>query len=227
MTNVEAKNLTKIYEVEKQRIYALKEINLEIRKSEFIVLFGPSGSGKTTLLMLLAAIIKPTKGKILYDGVDITNFSEDQAAEWRQKNVGFIFQKINLVEFLNVLDNVLLPVYPRKVDFDKLQAKAEKLIERVGLKDRVNHKPAQLSVGEQQRVAIARALLNNPQIVFADEPTAHLDTETGTKIVKLMKELNTELGTTFVVSTHDPEIAKLADRIIYIRDGRIVKETTQ
>ena len=172
--------------------------------------------------MLLGALIKPSEGRIIYDGQDITRFSEDEAAEWRQKNIGFVFQKINLIEFLNALDNVLLPLYPLNVDFSVLEKKALKLLERVGLSERVTHKPAQLSVGEQQRVAIARALIGDPKVVLADEPTAHLDTETGKKIIKLMKELNEELGVTFIVSTHDPEMTSVADRIIKIRDGKIV-----
>jgi len=205
-----------------KEIYAVREVSFEVEKSEFIILFGPSGSGKTTLLMLLGALIKPSEGRIIYDGQDITRFSEDEAAEWRQKNIGFVFQKINLIEFLNALDNVLLPLYPLNVDFSVLEKKALKLLERVGLSERVTHKPAQLSVGEQQRVAIARALIGDPKVVLADEPTAHLDTETGKKIIKLMKELNEELGVTFIVSTHDPEMTSVADRIIKIRDGKIV-----
>ena len=222
MSQIKIENVTKVYKVGGSKIYAVRDVNLEIEKGEFISLFGPSGSGKTTLLMLLGSIIKPTSGKILFDGTDITTFSEDKAAEWRQKNIGFVFQKINLVEFLDALDNVLLPLYPLNVDFESLKKRALKLIERVGLSDRVNHKPAQLSVGEQQRVAIARALIGNPKVVLADEPTAHLDTETGKKIISLMKELNEEFGVTFIVSTHDPEMVSSADRIVKIRDGRIV-----
>jgi len=219
---ITVEKVTKIYKMGEKEIYAVREVSFEVEKSEFIILFGPSGSGKTTLLMLLGALIKPSEGRIIYDGQDITRFSEDEAAEWRQKNIGFVFQKINLIEFLNALDNVLLPLYPLNVDFSVLEKKALKLLERVGLSERVTHKPAQLSVGEQQRVAIARALIGDPKVVLADEPTAHLDTETGKKIIKLMKELNEELGVTFIVSTHDPEMTSVADRIIKIRDGKIV-----
>lgn len=222
MKQITVEKVTKIYKMGEKEIYAVREVSFEVEKSEFIILFGPSGSGKTTLLMLLGALIKPSEGRIIYDGQDITRFSEDEAAEWRQKNIGFVFQKINLIEFLNALDNVLLPLYPLNVDFSVLEKKALKLLERVGLSERVTHKPAQLSVGEQQRVAIARALIGDPKVVLADEPTAHLDTETGKKIIKLMKELNEELGVTFIVSTHDPEMTSVADRIIKIRDGKIV-----
>ncbi|MGQ4834176.1 MAG: ABC transporter ATP-binding protein [Candidatus Asgardarchaeia archaeon] len=226
MKQVVVENLTKIYTVGKGKIYAVNNVNFTIEKGEFIILFGPSGSGKTTLLMLLGALIKPTSGTILYDSTDITKFSEDSAAAWRQKNLGFVFQKINLIDFLNAIDNVLLPIYPLDVDIKSFEEKARKLLERVGLANRINHKPAQLSVGEQQRVAIARALINDPQIVLADEPTAHLDSETGKKIIELMKELNDEMNVTFVVSTHDPDIISVADRVIKIRDGKIVEITT-
>ena len=225
MTYIKVENVSKMYKVEKKKIYAVRNVSLNIDQGEFIILFGPSGSGKTTLLMLLGAIIKPTKGRILYDRVDITKFSEDEAAMWRHKNVGFIFQKINLVEFLNVLENVMLPMYPYAKDFKKIEHKALELIEKVGLMHRLKHKPAQLSVGEQQRVAIARALINNPKIVFADEPTSHLDTETGRNVIKLMKELRDTYNVTFIVSTHDPEMTVIADRIVKIRDGKIVKES--
>jgi len=173
----------------------------------------------------LGAIIKPTKGKILYDKVDITKFSEDEAAEWRHNNIGFIFQKINLIEFLNVLENVTLPMYPYADDFETVKNKALELIETVGLMERLRHKPSQLSVGEQQRVAIARALINNPKIVLADEPTAHLDTNTGRGIIKLMKKLRDLYHVTFIISTHDPEIITIADRIIKIRDGKIISDS--
>ncbi|MGQ4833900.1 MAG: ABC transporter ATP-binding protein [Candidatus Asgardarchaeia archaeon] len=225
----ELSNVTKIYRIGKagstKSIYAVRDVNLKINESEFVTLFGPSGSGKTTLLMLMAAIIKPTSGSIIFDGeVDITKFSENEAAKWRRENIGFVFQKINLVNFLNVLDNTLLPIYPLKADFNTYKRRAEELLEYVGLADRINHKPSQLSVGEQQRVALVRALINSPKVVFADEPTAHLDTKTGKKIIKLMKKLNNELGVTFIVSTHDPEIVSVAGRIVKIRDGKIISE---
>lgn len=224
MTEIIVKNAYKIYEIGGKRIYAVKNVSLRIKQGEFVAIFGPSGSGKTTLLMLLAAIIKPTHGEIFYDKLDITKLSESEAAKWRYENIGFIPQKINLIEFLDVLDNVLAPTYPYVKNFEEVKKRALELIKRVGLSHRIKHKPAQLSVGEQQRVAIARALINNPKVVLADEPTAHLDTETGKRIVMLMKELRDEYNVTFIVSTHDPEIAKIADRIIEIRDGKITRE---
>jgi len=222
MSFIEVKDLTKIYSVGGKNIFAVNNVSFSLREKEFTILFGPSGSGKTTLLMLLAALIKPNKGHIYVRGQDITKFSEDEAALWRRKNVGFIFQTINLVDFLNVLENVMLPLYTAKIDVHELREKALKLIKKVGLEERVKHKPSQLSVGEQQRVAIARALINNPEIVLADEPTAHLDLETGKKIISLMKELRDEYGTTFIVATHDPEIVSMADRTIKMRDGRVI-----
>ena len=222
MSFIEVKDLTKIYSVGGKNIFAVNNVSFSLREKEFTILFGPSGSGKTTLLMLLAALIKPNKGHIYVRGQDIIKFSEDEAALWRRKNVGFIFQTINLVDFLNVLENVMLPLYTAKIDVHELREKALKLIKRVGLEERVKHKPSQLSVGEQQRVAIARALINNPEIVLADEPTAHLDLETGRKIISLMKELRDEYGTTFIVATHDPEIVSMADRTIKMRDGRVI-----
>ncbi len=217
-------NVSKVYRVGESLVYALRGVSFEVSGGEFVSVLGPSGSGKTTLLLVMAALIKPSGGRVLYDGVDVTKFSPDQAAYWRYRNVGFIFQLLNLIDFLDALENVIVPVVPYERDWGKFVEKAKALLDRVGLSDRVHHKPFQMSVGQQQRVAIARALIADPKIVFADEPTAHLDLETGSKIVKLMKEISEEKNVTFIVSTHDPEIAKISDRIIEIRDGKIVKE---
>jgi len=222
MKIVKVERLTKIYKVGRREIYAVNNINFTVNEGEFLILFGPSGSGKSTLLMLLAALMKPSSGKIYIKGKDITSFSENEAATWRRENIGFVFQTINLADFLNVLENVMLPLYTAKINLKELRSKALKLIERVGLKDRVKHLPSQLSVGEQQRVAIARALINNPALILADEPTAHLDSETGGKIISLMRELGEEYGTTFIIATHDPEIISKSDRMIKMRDGKII-----
>ncbi len=224
MKTIKVDNVMKIYKKGKGQIYALRGINLEVEEGEFVAIFGPSGSGKTTLLMVMAGIIKPTSGSILYDSLDITKLSESQLAYWRHENIGFIFQNINLIPFLNVLDNVIIPMIPFTKNNKDLEQKALSLIELVGLSHRIRHKPSELSGGEQQRVAIARALINNPKVVFADEPTAHLDTDTGSKIVKLMKDISEEKKVTFIISTHDAEIAKISDRIIKIRDGKILNE---
>ncbi|MCD6485127.1 MAG: ABC transporter ATP-binding protein [Candidatus Odinarchaeota archaeon] len=224
MNFIEIKNLTKIYEMGNKKIYAVNNVNLTVNKEEFIILFGPSGSGKTTLLLLLGGLIKPTSGSIIVEGQDITKLRVSALVRWRQKNVGFIFQKINLIDFLDVYDNVIVPIVPFKINLNDSKKKAHELIERVGLKERTSHRPSQLSVGEQQRVAIARALITEPKIVLADEPTAHLDTETGKKIVKLMKELQKRFKSTFIVSTHDPELLNLADRIVKMRDGKVITD---
>ena len=221
MSFIETKNLVKIYRVGNKKIYAVNNINLKINKNEMIILFGPSGSGKTTLLLLLGALIRPTSGKIFVDGNEITKLSESKAVEWRRKNIGFVFQKINLIDFLNVYDNVIVPLAPSNIKSAEVKKRALNLIEKVGLRDRINHKPSQLSVGEQQRVAIARALITNPRIVLADEPTSHLDSETGKEIVTLMKKLQKDLQITFVVSTHDPDLLSLADRRVRMRDGKV------
>ncbi len=224
MKTIKVDNVMKIYKKGKGQIYALRGVNLEVEEGEFVAIFGPSGSGKTTLLMVMAGIIKPTSGSILYDSLDITKLSESQLAYWRHENIGFIFQNINLIPFLNVLDNVIIPMIPFTKNSNELEQKALSLIELVGLSHRIRHKPSELSGGEQQRVAIARAMINNPKVVFADEPTAHLDTDTGSKIVKLMKDISEEKKVTFIISTHDAEIAKISDRIIKIRDGKILNE---
>ena len=205
-------------------VHALRNVSLEVSQGEFVSIYGPSGSGKTTLLMIMAALIKPTDGSVFYDDLDVTKLSPDQAAKWRFENIGFIFQLLNLIDFLDALENVVVPMIPYSRGEEEIVEKAKVLLERVGLADRIHHKPWQMSVGQQQRVAIARALINDPKIVFADEPTAHLDTETGAKIVKLMKELSEEKNVTFIISTHDPEIAKISDRIIRIRDGKVVEK---
>jgi len=217
-------NVSKVYRVGDSLVHALRGVSFEVSSGEFVSVFGPSGSGKTTLLLVMAALVKPSGGRVLYDGVDVTRFSPDQAAYWRYKNVGFIFQLLNLIDFLDALENVIVPLIPYERDWDKFVERAKALLDRVGIADRMHHKPFQMSVGQQQRVAIARALITNPKIVFADEPTAHLDLETGARIVKLMKEISEEENVTFIVSTHDPEIAKISDRIIEIRDGKIIRE---
>lgn len=224
MSFIRVESLTKVYRVGGRDIFAVNDVSFSVDEEEFIVLFGPSGSGKTTLLMLLAALIKPNKGRIYIKDQDITRFGDNEAALWRRENIGFVFQTINLIDFLNVLENVMLPLYTAKIDHRELKERALELIERVGLMERVKHRPSQLSVGEQQRVAIARALINDPDIVLADEPTAHLDFETGKRIISLMKELRDEYGTTFIVATHDPEIMSMADRNIKMRDGKIISK---
>lgn len=224
---IKTKNLTKIYGKGHTEVRALDGINLSVEKGEFLVVMGPSGSGKTTLLNMLGALDKPTSGEVFIDGVQISEVPERNLYKVRREKVGFIFQTYYLVPTLNALENVLVPTLPirtrrvRKVRSARFKERAKELLEQVGLSKRAHHKPSQLSGGEQQRVAIARALILDPPIILADEPTGNLDSKTGQEIVNLMRRLDKEHGKTFVTVTHDPAIAKVADRTINILDGKI------
>jgi putative ABC transport system ATP-binding protein len=211
----------KEYKLDEVLVYALKGIDFSIQKGEFTAIVGPSGSGKTTILHLAALLDRPSSGRILLFGTDSKEISNKEASRIRNKKIGFVFQTFNLIPVLTVYENVEYPalLYPdNKVSRDRIM----ELIESVGLKGHENKFPSQLSGGQRQRVAIARALVNNPEIVFADEPTANLDHETGEQIITLMEELNKKYGTTFVFSTHDPKIMRRARRLIRIEDGKIV-----
>jgi len=221
MSFIETEKLTKTYTMGGKVVTALDNVDLNIEEGEFLIILGPSGSGKTTLLLLLSALTKPTKGRIVVNGLEISRFSPSKAALWRRNNIGFIFQKFHLIDFLNSLENVMIPLYTTEISFRELTDKALILLERVGLKNRLKHKPSQLSGGEQQRVAIARALMADPIIVFADEPTAQLDLKTGRQILSLIREIHDERKTTFVVATHDREIIEIADRTLNVRGGKI------
>ena len=203
-------------------ISVLNDISLSIAQGEFVALVGSSGSGKSTLLSLLSGLDSPTKGRIVVQGRDITDLSEDQLAPLRNETIGFIFQSFHLVPSLSARENIMFPAELRQ---DKeAGAKADALLRRVGLQDRSSNFTHQLSGGEKQRVAICRALINDPQIVFADEPTGNLDSKNGQAILTLLLELQKERQTTLVLVTHDAEIAKLADRVITLHDGRVVGE---
>jgi putative ABC transport system ATP-binding protein len=211
----------KVYRLDEVLVYALKGIDFSIQKGEFTAIVGPSGSGKTTILHLAALLDRPSSGRILLFGTDSKEISNKEASRIRNKKIGFVFQTFNLIPVLTVYENIEYPalLYPdNKVSRDRIM----ELIESVGLKGHENKFPSQLSGGQRQRVAIARALVNNPEIVFADEPTANLDHETGEQIITLMEELNKKYGTTFVFSTHDPKIMRRARRLIRIEDGKIV-----
>ncbi|MFQ6051766.1 MAG: ABC transporter ATP-binding protein [Candidatus Hydrothermarchaeota archaeon] len=214
------KDVTKIYKLGMTEVVALDHVNLKIDKGEFVSIMGPSGSGKSTLLNMIGALDRPTSGSVFLDGKDISRLDDDQLTKIRREQIGFIFQGFYLIPTLNALENVLVPLIPTGKD---LTSRAKDLLEAVGLKDRMHHYPSQLSGGEQQRVAIARALINDPRFVLADEPTGEIDTKTGEMILELMRKINRESGTTFVIVTHDPNIAKLTDRTIYLRDGRIIE----
>jgi len=199
-------------------------MNLKVKKGEFVAIMGPSGSGKSTTLNLIGALDRPTKGKVYVDGVDISKLSDDELSELRNKKIGFIFQNFNLINRTTVLGNVVMPSIVSGMSKRERVEKAKRLLKLVGLEEEMNRSPRFLSGGQQQRVAIARALMNDPTIVLADEPTGNLDTKTGREVMEYLRKLNKELGTTVIVVTHDPEVAKMADRIVYIRDGRVIGE---
>jgi len=214
-------NLTEEYLLGKVVVPALRGVNLKIKRGEFAVIMGPSGSGKSTLLNLLGGLQKPTGGRVLINGVDLSTLNENQLAIFRRKNVGFVFQAYNLIPTLTAIENVELPMIFYNIPPNERKRRAEKLLHSLGLGDRLHHRPSELSGGEQQRVSIARALANNPEIILADEPTGNLDTKTGRRIMEEIVKVNRDFGKTIVMVTHDPEVAHFGDRIIHIRDGKI------
>jgi putative ABC transport system ATP-binding protein len=220
-TILETENIKKAYKMGEVLVPALKGVTFKVAKGEIVAVFGPSGSGKSTLLHILGALDRPDEGKVLVDGTDLSTLSDDELADVRLRKVGFVFQFFNLLPRLTALKNVELPLTIADVSDKECHEKAKGVLELVGLEGRMDHRPTELSGGEQQRVAIARALVNDPSIILADEPTGNLDTKTGFEIVQLMKRLNKEKGQTFVVVTHDPVIAETADRIIHLEDGLI------
>jgi putative ABC transport system ATP-binding protein len=224
MALVELRNVSKVYHLGGEEIRALDDVSLDIHAGEFISIIGPSGSGKSTLMHILGCLDSPTKGTIQLDGVMIQDASSRQLASMRNRKIGFVFQFFNLLPKLNVLQNVELPMIYSGVSGKERRQRAVTALEAVDLANRAKHRPSQLSGGQQQRAAIARALVNNPRIVFADEPTGNLDSHTGEAILKLFRKLSTE-GRTIVLVTHDPEIAAVTPRRIEIRDGKIAEKT--
>ena len=219
---LEARQLTKEYQSGDHRIAVLRDVSFAIPEGAFVAIVGPSGSGKTTLLGLLAGLDLPTTGSVLIAGDDLGKLSEDRRAQLRGAKVGFVFQSFQLIPTLTALENVQVPLELR--GDDGAPARARELLARVGLGDRAHHFPNQLSGGEQQRVAIARAFSNSPRLLFADEPTGNLDSETGARIVELLETLNRESGTTIVLVTHDLQLARRAQRIIRLADGAVVSD---
>ena len=217
---VVTQKLTKIYGRGATRVTALKGVNLRVRRGEFIAVLGPSGSGKTTLLNMLGALDRPTEGRVIIDRVVTSMVPERRLYKIRREKLGFIFQTYYLVPTMNALQNVLMPVLPLRRN-KRYEKRAERLLDMVGLKGRIHHKPGELSGGEQQRVAIARALILNPAIILADEPTGNLDSKTGAEITELMQRLNRERDKTFIIVTHDRHIAENAERALYLADGRL------
>jgi len=202
-------------------IRAIDNVSFDIERGEFLAVQGPSGSGKTTLLGLLAGLEKADEGSILIGDEELTSMTEDQLALFRRYNIGFVFQAFNLIPTLNTLENIALPLYPERMNRKDMLERARKVAYDVGLSERLNHYPNELSGGEQQRVAVARSLINEPKVIFADEPTGNLDSKTGEKIIELLHNLNKEKGQTFVLVTHNDKIAKESSRIIRLIDGRI------
>jgi putative ABC transport system ATP-binding protein len=224
MANIELVDLTKHYRQGRSLVRALDGVSLEIEAGEFVSVVGRSGSGKTTLLDLIGLLLRPTGGRVLIDGVDTASMRDNQRADERGQRIGFIFQEYNLLPALNVLENVMLPLRYRKSRGKDGRARALELLEAVGLTDRIKHRPDELSGGQQQRVAIARALINRPATVLGDEPTGSVDTQTSQELVGLMRWLNREENVTFVIVTHDLELAARADRMIQLKDGRVMAD---
>jgi len=221
---LETEKLDKVYELGGRKVRALSDVNLQVNKGDFVSIMGPSGSGKTTLLNMLGCLDKPTHGKVILDGADVTKVPETKLYKIRRHKIGFIFQTFNLTPYLNAIENVELPMEGTKKSGDEKKKRARELLKMVGLSEREEHRPHRLSAGEQQRVAIARALANNPAIVMADEPTGNLDSKTGYEIVRLLGKLSTDHGTTIVMVTHDSHIASHAGRILFLYDGRLKEQ---
>jgi len=221
---IELIDLKKYYKIGDITVKALDGVSIKIEDGEFLSIVGPSGSGKTTLLDQIGALDTPTSGNVIIDGIDIAKVPKSILYRLRREKIGFVFQDHNLIASLTALENVLIPLLPEGIDQKKYE-RALKLLEAVGLKERALHKPSELSAGQKQRVAMARALINNPKIILADEPTGSVDTKTGKEIMGILKQLNTDFNTTIIIVTHDLEMARDTERIIFLRDGKIDKET--
>ncbi len=218
-------HVTRAYFVGVRTLYALHDVSLEVRPGEFIALVGPSGSGKSTMLNLIGGIDKPDEGNVWVDGFQVNVQNENTLSKWRGGKIGIVFQFFQLLPTLTALENVMLPMELRNTFSNHRRERAAAALERVGLAERATQLPSELSGGEQQRVAIARALANDPPILLADEPTGNLDSETGARIVELLAELN-HAGKTIVLVTHEEALARVAERIVRVRDGHVVEEIT-
>src|SRR4030066_604405 len=217
-------NLSKAYALGKRSVQALSNVNTKANKGEFVAIIGPSGSGKTTLLNVLGCLDKPTQGKVLLDGVDISQLPEKELYKIRRSKIGFVFQTFNLLPYLNARENVELPMECCGKPKSERSKRAKELLQLVNLSGREEHRPHRLSAGEQQRVAIARALANNPAIILADEPTGNLDAKNKREIVTLLANLNLKQETTIIIVTHDGQVAAHTERVLLLKDGRVLKE---
>jgi putative ABC transport system ATP-binding protein len=221
---IDAKNLTKVYQMGEAQVYALREASLQIRQGEMVAIMGPSGSGKSTMMNILGCLDQPTTGEYLLTGTDVARLDDNQLAAIRGKQIGFVFQSFNLLPRTSALSNVELPLVYGGVSGRERRRRAVAALEAVGLGDRLHHRPSELSGGQQQRVAIARALVNQPAIIMADEPTGNLDSYASLEIIAIFKRLNTEQGITIIFVTHEPDIAAHTRRIVRLADGQIVDD---
>ena len=224
MTLIECKKVTKHYYRGSEQITPLKGLDLEIQRGSFVALMGPSGSGKTTLLNLLAGIDTVSEGELIIDNEQMHNLSKNKLASWRANHIGYIFQLYNLVPVLTAYENVEIPLLLHSMNRNERHERVSDALENVGIADRYNHYPRQLSGGQEQRVAIARAIVSNPTILLADEPTGDLDRETGTAIMDLLKSLQEKQGQTIVMVTHDPQTTKWADTVLHLEKGQLIEQ---
>jgi len=221
---ITVKNLVKVYKMGDLEVHALRGIDMEIRKSDFVAIMGKSGSGKSTFMNIIGCLDVPTKGDYFLDGVDVKKMNRDQLASLRNKKIGFVFQSFNLLSRTSALENTELPLmYNSKISSKEMRERAIEALKSVGLADRSHHFPNQMSGGEQQRVAIARALVNNPVVILADEPTGNLDSRTSVEVMDIFQQLN-KIGITVVIVTHEPDIASYTNRNISFKDGKILKD---
>ena len=222
-TIIKLENVWKIYKMGEVDVKALRGIDLVIKEGEFVSIMGPSGSGKSTCVNMVGCLDVPTKGRIFLDNHNIAHLSESELAQIRGKKIGFIFQQFNLIPTLTAIENVMLPMVFQGYSQEDRVKRGRELLELVDLKDRMHHRPTELSGGQQQRVAIARALANNPEVILADEPTGNLDTNTGKNVMDFLVKLNRKEGKTIIMVTHDSYVANAADRIEYLKDGKVIK----
>jgi ABC-type lipoprotein export system ATPase subunit len=225
---IKLSDIRKVYDLGEQQVHALRGVSLSVDRGEYVALMGPSGSGKSTLMNTIGCLDRPTSGSYLLDGVEVVTMTADRRAELRSNKIGFVFQNFNLLARTSALENAELPLFygGRKLSVRQRHVRARDVLVSVGLGERLDHHPGQLSGGQQQRVAIARALVNRPAILMADEPTGNLDSRTSREVMKVFHELNVSQGITVVLVTHDSSIARYANRILVLRDGHIVEDTT-